>query len=115
MQNVLVKQCLSELPNAQVCLSIKIRNVCQAMLVHLARIVNPGQTNKHCVANIRGFACQAQGLSVWPSHKHVLYKIILLLVSKKMSLKLTSKMCLSWCPNAQACLPSKIRNVCPAS
>ena len=35
-QNLLVKQCLSWLPNAQACLTSKIGNVCQVVLVRLA-------------------------------------------------------------------------------
>ena len=35
-QNVLVKQCLSWWPNAQACLTSKVRNVWQAMFVCMA-------------------------------------------------------------------------------
>ena len=49
-QNVLMKQCISWWPNAQACLTSKIRNVCQTMSACLSRALQ--KTQGSCVADL---------------------------------------------------------------
>ena len=49
-QNVLIKQCFSWWPNAQACLTSKIRNVCQTMSARLCGALR--KTQGSCVADL---------------------------------------------------------------